>query len=158
MLNKTVPYTTVEGFEYLIRFTEFDKNHLPNTFSMPLVDVTIEIMAQQTQINNGKTLFDFCSIIQGSLDLNNIVLYFYCSHDPITKNKNRAHLSDAEYRSHLFCKMFEKQNFDNTFMCENLIIKDITNGDHHIHLISKIQNEKEIKIIVRDGLPYFENK
>lgn len=158
MLDKTVPYTTVEGFQYLIRFTEFDKNHLPESFSIPLVDVTIEIMAQQTKINNGKTLFDFCHIIQDYLDLNNIVLYFYCSHDPITKNKSRLHLSDAEFRSHLFCKMFEKQNFDKTFICENVIIKDITNGDHHIHLISKVKNEDKIEIMVKDGLPYFENK
>ncbi len=156
MLDKTIPYITVEGFQYLIRFTEFNKNNLPDSFSIPLVDVTIEIMAPQTHINNGKTLFDFCCIIQEYLNSNDIILYFYCSHDPVTKNKSRAHLSDAEYRSHLFCRMFEKKNFDNTFMCENVIIKDTENGDHHIYLISTIENEGEIKIMVKDGLPYFE--
>jgi len=82
---------------------------------------------------------------------------FYCSNDPITKNKNRQNISDAQFRSNLFCKMFEK-NLNNDFICENIIIKDLHNGDHHIHLISKLENEIEIKTIVNDSLPYFENK
>jgi hypothetical protein len=54
--------------------------------------------------------------------------------------------------------MFEKQNLDDTFICENILIEDLVNGNHHIHLISKINNENEIKLIVEKGLPYFENK
>lgn len=158
MLDKIIPYTTVEGFQYLIKFTEFNKTHLPETFTLPIVDITIEVMINPIQINNGKTLFHFSSTIERFINENNVVLYFYCSDDPITKNKNRQHISDAQYRSNLFYKMFEKQNLDNNFVCENIIIKDPKNGDHHIHLISRIENEHEIKTIIDDGLPYFENK
>jgi hypothetical protein len=158
MLDKIIPYTTVEGFQYLIKFTEFNTKHLPETFTLPIVDITIEVMENPTQINNGKTLFHFSSTIQRFLDKNNSVLYFYCSNDPISKNKNRQHISDAQFRSNLFCKMFEKQNLYNNFICENIIIKDPHNGDHHIHLISRLENETEIKTIINDGLPYFENK
>ena len=148
----------MEGFEYLIKFTTFSQDHLPETFILPIVDITIEIMEQPNQINNGKTLFQFSSTIQQFLDNNNVVLYFYCSNDPIAKNKTRQNISDAQYRSNLFCKMFEKQNIDNNFTCENIIINDPNNGDHHIHLISRLENEIEIKKIINDGLPYFENK
>ena len=158
MFDKIIQYTTVEGFEYLIKFTEFNKAYLPDSFALPIVDITIETIATLNQINNGKTLFNFSSTIQDFLDENNIILYFYCSHDPIVKNKNRQHISDAQFRSDLFCKMFEKQNLDNNFFCENIIIKDLNNGDHHIHLISKIENEDEIITIIKDGLPFFENK
>lgn len=158
MLDRIIPYITVEGFQYLIKFTEFNKYHLPETFILPIVDITIEVMETPKQINNGKTLFHFSSAIQQFLDENNVVLYFYCSNDPITKNKNRQNISDAQFRSNLFCKMFEKKNLNNDFICENIIIKDPHNGDHHIHLISKLENEIEIKTIVNDSLPYFENK
>ncbi|KUJ59961.1 hypothetical protein AR687_20275 [Flavobacteriaceae bacterium CRH] len=158
MLDKIIPYTTVEGFQYLIKFTQFSKKHLPETFTLPIVDITIEAMESPRQTNNGKTLFHFSSTIQKFIDENNIVLYFYCSNDPITKNKKRQDISDAQFRSNLFCKMFEKQNLDNNFICENIIIRDPNNGDHHIHLISRLENETEIKIIINDGLPYFENK
>lgn len=38
MLDTIIPYTTVEGFQYLIKFTEFSKAHLPETFILPIVD------------------------------------------------------------------------------------------------------------------------
>jgi hypothetical protein len=158
MLDTIIPYTTVEGFQYLIKFTEFNKSHLPQTFILPIVDITIEVMEIPNQINNGKTLFHFSSTIQKFLNENNAVLYLYCSNDPIIKNKSHQDISDAQFRSKLFCKMFEKQNSDSDFICENIIIKDPNNGDHHIHLISKLENEIEIKTIINDGLPYFENK
>jgi hypothetical protein len=59
MFDKIIPYTTVEGFQYLIKFTEFNKSHLPETFILPIVDITIEVMETPNQINNGKTLFHF---------------------------------------------------------------------------------------------------
>ena len=158
MLDKTIPYLTVEGHEYLIRFTEFNKDYLPKEFSLPIVDVTIVANSDMGKINNGKTLLEFSSLINDYLDKNNIVLYFYCSNDPILKSPKRENISNAQYRSDLFCKMFEKQNLNDSFICENILIEDLINGNHHIHLISKIQNEGEIKLIVEKGLPYFENK
>ena len=158
MLDKIIPYITVEGYEYLIKFTEFNKNYLPEEFSLPIIDITIVANGEMDNINNGKTLFEFSSLINDYLDNNDIILYFYCSNDSIIKSHKRKDISNAQYRSDLFCKMFEKKNLDDSFICENIIIEDSINGNHHIHLISKIQNEKEIKIIVEKGLPYFENK
>lgn len=158
MLDKTIPYLTVEGYEYLITFTEFNKDNLPKEFSLAIVDITIIAKNEMEKTNNGKTLLEFCSLINDYLNDNDVVLYFYCSNDPIFKSYKRQNISNAKYRSQLFCKMFEKQNLNDSFICENIIIKDSINGNHNIHLISKIHNEKEIKLIVEKGLPYFENK
>ena len=45
-LNLIVPITTKEGFEYLLNFTEFSKDHLPVEIDIPVVDVTIEAKVQ----------------------------------------------------------------------------------------------------------------
>lgn len=112
-----------------------------------------------TTINNGKTLAEFSSLIKNYLTQEDIVLYFYCSNDPIIKSSKRKNISNSQYRSDLFCKMFEKQNLiENDFICENILIEGPMNGDHHIHLISGVKNEIQVKLIIEKGLPYFENK
>jgi hypothetical protein len=158
MLDKTIPYVTEEGYQYLIRFAEFNSEYLPEEFTLPIVDVTIIVNGDLEKINTSKTLSKFTSLVNDYLNQNNIILYFYCSNDPILKSSKRQTVSNAQYRSDLFCRMFEKQNLDDTFICENILIEDLVNGNHHIHLISKINNENEIKLIVEKGLPYFENK
>ena len=159
MLDNIIPYTTSEGHEYLIRFTEFNKNYLPKEFLLPIVDITIVANSDMTTINNGKTLAEFSSLIKNYLTQEDIVLYFYCSNDPIIKSSKRKNVSNSQYRSDLFCKMFEKQNLiENDFICENVLIEDPMNGDHHIHLISRVKNEIQVKLIIEKGLPYFENK
>lgn len=158
MLDKTIPYITEEGYQYLIRFTEFNSKYLPEEFTVPIVDVTIVVNGNLEKINTTKTLLKFSSIINEYLNQNDIILYFYCSDEPILKSSKRSAVSNAKYRSDLFYKLYEKQNFNYAFICENIVINDVANGNHYIHFLSKINNDKEIKLIIEKGLPYFENK
>jgi hypothetical protein len=77
MLDKIIPYLTVEGYEYLIKFTEFNKKYLPEEFSLPIIDITIVANGEMDNINNGKTLFEFSALINDYLDKNDIILYDY---------------------------------------------------------------------------------
>jgi hypothetical protein len=51
-LNNVIPITTKEGFEYLLNFTEFPVESLPEGIDVPVVDVTIEARAQMDSYNN----------------------------------------------------------------------------------------------------------
>lgn len=145
-LNLIVPITTKEGFEYLLNFTEFSKDHLPVEIDIPVVDVTIEAKVQMKIYNNAGTLFNISSRISEYLQENNVILYCYCSHEDILKHPKKANLLNQEYRSLLCETMFSRSSNSEIHISEKIIIED-EQGDHYIHLISKIQNSKYFGII-----------
>ena len=43
-LNQDFPFTTKEGHEYLVKFSQFNPEVIPNEIAIPVVDVTIELV------------------------------------------------------------------------------------------------------------------
>lgn len=145
--NIDVPYSTKEGIDYLIRFTLFDKNRVPEKITIPIVDIVIETNADIDKIKNSAySLLQITQIISEYATKNNAIYYCYCSDKPIKRADKKNHLTHQQYRSLLFCKMFEKNNNSN-FINKTVIINDPQKGNHHIHLITKLENEYMVNIL-----------
>ncbi len=72
------------------------------------------------------------------MDYSNVVLYYYCDTAPVNIRNNRKEtLTNQEFRSKLFAKLFEKANHSD-FVSRNFIIEDSDNGNHYITLITNI--------------------
>lgn len=146
-LNQDFPFTTKEGHEYLVKFSQFNPNVIPYELAIPVVDVTIELVISSDQTNNAKTLFQIAGCIRNYVELHNVILYCYCDSAPI--QKRNPDLLNQAYRSQLFVKMFEKQNNEN-YINEKIIIEDPVNGNHYIHLFSKKHNKQAIDSIANE--------
>lgn len=153
--NVDIPYSTNEGIDYLIRFTLFSKDRLPEEITIPVVDIVIETDADVNDIKNSAySLMQITQIISDYAIENNAIYYCYCSDKPIKKADGKKHLSNQEYRSLLFCKMFEKNN-NSDFINKSVVINDLQKGNHHIHLIAKLENEYMVNLI-SDTLSQFD--
>lgn len=143
-----VPYTTKEGIEYLIQFILFEEDKVPDDINLPIVDIVIQTNADFSEINNNiSSLLQISKIICDYMNEHDAVYYCYCSEKPIKRHKNKSHLSHQEYRSQLFCALFDKQN-NTDFISKVVIIEDsMHNIEHYIHLISKSEHENSIDII-----------
>lgn len=151
-VEQVIPLTTVEGNKYLIQLCPFDLVIYPIDVAVDIVNVVIlpvdEIEDQP--INNANTLFQMAKIIQEYLDNNDVVLYCYCDNKGIKRNKNKLHILPQYYRSTLFSSLFSKNNTLKAYINEVIHIPDEKNGDHYIHLISRISNEKHIEEIAME--------
>ena len=146
-VDTDIPYSTKEGIDYLIKFTLFPKDKLPEEIKIPIVDIVIETDASVDDISNSAfSLLQITQIIHDYAIEHNAIYYCYCSDKPIKRSKTKAHLNHQEYRSKLFCKMFEKNN-NSDFINRTVIISDPQKGNHHIHLITKLENEYFVDII-----------
>ena len=145
--NIDIPYTTKEGIDYLIKFTLFPQDKLPDEVTIAVVDIVIETDSNINDIKNSAySLIQITNIISDYAKENDAIYYCYCSDKPIKRADRKQHLSHQEYRSQLFCKMFEKsKNFD--FINKTVIINDTQRGNHHIHLIAKLENEYMVNLI-----------
>ncbi len=153
--NVDIPYSTNEGIDYLIRFTLFSKDRLPEEITIPVVDIVIETDADVNDIKNSAySLMQITQIISDYAIENNAIYYCYCSDKPIKRADGKKHLSNQEYRSLLFCKMFEKNN-NSDFINKSVVINDLQKGNHHIHLIAKLENEYMVNLI-SDTLSQFD--
>ncbi len=153
--NVDIPYSTNEGIDYLIRFTLFSKDRLPEEITIPVVDIVIETDADVNDIKNSAySLMQITQIINDYAIENNAIYYCYCSDKPIKRADGKKHLSNQEYRSLLFCKMFEKNN-NSDFINKSVVINDLQKGNHHIHLIAKLENEYMVNLI-SDTLSQFD--
>ncbi len=146
-IDTNITYTTKEGIDYLIKFTSFPPNQLPIGIEIPVVDIVIETNANIETINNSATsLLQISQIISDYAMQHDAIYYCYCSDKPIKKSKNKIHLNHQQYRSLLFFTMFEKHNIAN-FLNRTVIIDDPERGNHYIHLMSRLKNEKIIDLI-----------
>ncbi len=138
-MNFTVPIECSEGHQYLLKFK--DCRNLPIELDIEVVDITLSLTSELSEINNPKTLNKITSVIFNFLEDNDVILYFYCSRDSIIQRQNRKELlSPQHYRSYLFSTMFEKatRNYENSsFVNKSVILKDELEGDHYLHLIAK---------------------
>lgn len=141
-----IPFTTSEGYQYLIEF--FITNEfigLTDSIDINLVNVTITLV-NGMGINNASTLFQISGLIRTYLDKNNAVLYCYCDDREIERGKSKLNMSPQKYRSLLFNRMFDRIG-NNDYINHTVQINDETYGDHYIHLISKISNFEHIEAI-----------
>lgn len=106
---------------------------MPEGVNLPIVDIVIEANASFEEISNSaSSLFRITQIICEYAMINDAIYYCYCSDKPIKRSKNKSHLTHQEYRSMLFCKMFEK-NSNVEFFNKTVIIEDSGRGNHYIH-------------------------
>lgn len=138
-MNITIPIECSDGHQFLLKLT--DCRNLPIESEIEIVDITLIDVARTNITNNAGTLNRIASILFNFLDENDVILYFYCSKDPIKKSKNRADMSYQQYRHSLFCAMFSRitRHSTNCFVDKSIILKDNVYGDHYIHLMSKIE-------------------
>jgi len=143
-----INFTTNEGHNYAIEFTEID--NLPSSITHKVYDVSIDLLNPNdvSQINSANTLTFFANQIQFFLNSNsNVILYYYCSHDDITINekRNKTGISPQKYRHDLFQKMFERLNPSETSIMPMVFSND--NTDFYISLIFKDSNTECAKTL-----------
>ncbi|KAF2330556.1 hypothetical protein [Flavobacterium ginsenosidimutans] len=147
-LDKEIPFTTEEGYQYLVSFVKFSANGID--YGIPIIDVSITLMNSEIEYNSIKTLNIFVGIINNYLDQHNVVLYYYCDTSAIKMRTNRKEkLLPQEYRSKLFSSMFNKKKFDDYILTE-IRINDPERGDHFTSLISSANNTDKIRLIEDD--------
>lgn len=147
-LEQVIPLTSREGHRYLIQFSKFQDDIVPEAIEIDIVDVVI-VLENDCGINNANTLFQISGIIKEYLDENGVILYCFCDNSEIIRGKNNDNMSPQEYRSLLFSKLFDKRS-DVNYLNKPIIINDPENGDHYIHLISKTSNSKQIDLISKE--------
>lgn len=151
-LEQEITFTTDEGYEYLIRFTEFPQNNFE--YSICIVDVSIILMSDGVEKNSSKTLLFFSNSINEYLQKNDVILYYYCDTSEIQMRNNRnTKMLPQEFRSKLFSAMFDQRNFEN-YILKEIKVSDPTNGDHYLSLISHIKNTSRIEQIEQDILKF----
>ncbi|MDV6169577.1 hypothetical protein R1T16_14165 [Flavobacterium sp. DG1-102-2] len=148
-LNRVVPYTTNDGINYLIKFSVFKAEVLPEQITLPVVEIIIETNSTHDNIYNDiSTIKRLLHIVLEYIHENDVVFYFYCSNKPIKKSEKNIHLSHQEFRSNLFSAMFQLDK-TNRFTNKLVIIND-QDGNHYIHLITKIEFEETANLIMEE--------
>ncbi len=143
-----VPFETEEGYQYIVTFTEFKT--LDVKLGIPLVDVSITLLSANIETNSLKTLNKFIRIVLDYLNLNNVILYYYCDTSPVKIRRNRKEkFSNQEFRFNLFLKMFNKLKTDDYFL-QAVVITDLQNGNHYTSLISKISNKENVELVTKE--------
>jgi len=142
--DQEIPYTSEDNVNYLIRFSAFPADKLPEGINLPVVDIVIETDADFKVISNSRaSLSKMVNIILDYADKNNVVLYCYCSDKAIKKSKNNEEQTNQQFRSNLFSAMF-KMNKSEKFLNKVVVIHDLNAGHHYLHLITKVENKHVI--------------
>ncbi|HAT81658.1 MAG TPA: hypothetical protein DCS17_09950 [Flavobacterium sp.] len=151
-LDQEITFTTDEGYEYLIRFTEFPQDNFE--YNIHIMDVSLILMSDGVEKNSTKTLLFFSKCINEYLLKNDVILYYYCDTAEIQMRSNRnKKMLPQEFRSKLFSAMFDQKNFE-YYILKAIKVSDPTNGDHYVSLISHIKNTRTIEQIEQDILKY----
>lgn len=137
------PFYSSQGTEYVIRFS-LSEGDLPLPESLTVPVYTLDLVL----INKHSTLSfkDFCQIskiIENFLHENDIIIFYYCDDKPIKRSKKNSFLTNQEYRSLLFGKMFNRAA-NTSYLKKDFKIDDNINGDHYISMISSKKNHLEI--------------
>ena len=147
-LELDVPFETKEGYQYIVSFREFPSNQ--NNYKIPLIDISITLVSSSIETNSLKTLNKFINIVLEYLELNDVIIYYYCDTASIKIRQNRTHkFSNQEFRFNLFQLMFNKMKSD-AFYLQNIIITDKEKGNHYTSLISKISNKEKVEFVKLD--------
>lgn len=82
-MNITLPIECSDGHQYLLKLT--DCKNLPIETTIEIVDIALISMSKIDIVNNAGNLNRIASILFNFLEENDVILYFYCSKDPIKK-------------------------------------------------------------------------
>lgn len=145
-INQVIPLETQQGHKYLIKFSSFEAAAIPEGVTIPIVDLVIELLDPIEDYNTSSTLFKISSIIEDYIVNNDVILYCYCDNVEIKKSDKKSTLSNQEFRSMLFCRMFERHTKEN-YLNKVVIIDDESVNNHYIHLITEKKNQHFIDII-----------
>jgi len=149
--DSLIPYTTDEGINYLIKFTVFSPEKLPEEINLPVIDIVIETDSAVHDINNdSKVLIQITKIISDYLKEEEAILYYYCSDREIKKSKRNKHLSHQEFRSKLFSAMFSL-NKATDLINKLIVIDDPSRNNHYLHLIGDKKHESVINRIADEA-------
>lgn len=147
-LELEVPFETKEGYQYIVSFREFPTNQ--TEYGIPLIDISITLVSSNIETNSLKTLNKFIKIVLEYLELNNVIIYYYCDTAPIKIRQNRKqNLSNQEFRFNLFLLMFNKMKSD-AFYLQDIIITDKEKGNHYTSLISRLSNKEKVELVKLD--------
>lgn len=143
VLEAVIPFTSSNSHKFLIKFETFKGGV---DFSIPLIDISLVLVEPMDNRKvEFKDLISIANLIKDYLNINQVVLYYYCDHsadDLFISDKNK-HLLPQEYRSFLFSRMFDFLKIHN-FVKDEIIIIDNDNIPHHISLITKKEDRKSL--------------
>ena len=109
-LDIDIPYSTKEGINYLIKFTHFHNDKLPEGISIPVIDIVIETDADIKDINNSAfSLLQLTKIIHDYAVNHDAIYYCYCSDKPIKRSDRKLHLNHQEYHNIIMVLIFHYQ-------------------------------------------------
>lgn len=147
-INQSFPLSTKEGHQYLITFQQF---HIDTAepLDVPVVNVIIGLEYATDSYNNGGTLNQIAACINDYINANDVILFCYCDKGDIKRSGRRTEISNQEYRSMLFDKMFNKQN-NPSCVNRKFIIEASQEEKHYIHLIHKVEHHHSINIIAAE--------
>ena len=132
------PIDSPDGHQYLLRFGNFES--LPIELDIKVVDISLISESEVATINNIRTLNQISTTVFDFLDKNDVILYYYCSDDPIFQRKNREEIPPQQYRSKLFLTLFNKiirNHKEKSLVNKSIVLRDKSEGDHYIHLIAE---------------------
>lgn len=140
-LEQTVPYTTREGNNYLIKFEIFPCSSLPLSIEIPVIILTLVQVDKLEQ--NGHGFFKYLAqYVCEYLNEFDVILYYYCDHADIEMRKTRC-FSPQQYRNEIFWKVYESIP-NNPLYRLQIYIADNKYGDHYISLISQMKNQETL--------------
>lgn len=148
----SIPISPSDGNKYLINFSTFEEDIIPDSVINFLQGVEIiEIVLERVEgdnMSNAYSLSQISSVIWNFMQENEAsILYFYCD-DMHDLPRRRKSLSPQEYRSLLFSKMFDKAVASSSESYINMpIILKAEDRDIFIHLISRYCYIKQLECL-----------
>lgn len=148
-LEKVVCFESLEGHEYIVKFDIFNISEL--NVSVPIINITLVLVNEKEKSCTIHALNKLTSIVLEYLESNNVILYYYCDSYPIKMRIRQNELSPQKFRSQIFKMLFQRCNSD-SYILQNIEIRDNENGNHYISLISSSKNKADLLYLKNIGL------
>jgi len=147
-LELEIPFETIEGYQYIVGFTEVKS--IPKEYNISVVNISIALVSNNIETNSLKTINKFIEFILDYLKHNDVIIYFYCDTAPIKMRDNRKEkYTNQEFRFNLFTTMFNKFKSE-IFYLQSVIISDNEKGKHYTALISRLSNVDKVDLVRAD--------
>lgn len=149
-MNVTIPIECQEGHLYLLELNSW--KDLPVQSDIEVIDLALVTNDKISIINNPGTLNKIASILFDFLEENDVILYFYCSKSSINKSIKKENISNQQYRSILFSRMYDRvsTNYPSKYIHKPIILEDPEDGDHYIHLIAKKRHDDKLEAFEKE--------
>ena len=140
-IEQVIPYTTKEGNEYLIKFSEFKPESLPIRIGIKVIDITLYQVKKVKQNSPGLISY-LANYFFEYLQKFDVIIYYYCDHVNVEMRKTRS-VSPQRYRNDFFNAIYQKIPSD-ALLRKQIIIDDEENGDHYISIITSKKNDTTV--------------